>query len=67
MAKSQLTTAIGDTMVEKRSPNYTKSEYEQKFYGNDNYTTFDRELKVEGNDQDSVKWTSTYVKGKVMP
>jgi len=54
-------------MVDKRSPYYLKSEYEQKFYGNDNYTTVERELKVEGNNRDAVETTSVWVKGKVMP
>ena len=54
-------------MVEKRSPYYTKSEFEQKYYGNENYTTFERELKVDGKDRDNVKATSVWTKAKVMP
>jgi len=54
-------------MTDKRSPDYLKSEYRQSVYGNENYTTLERELKVEGKDEDSVRWTSVFTKGKVMP
>ena len=54
-------------MVNKSSPHYLKSTYEDRFYGNDNSTTYERKLVVEGNDKDYVKTTAGDIQRRVMP
>ncbi len=53
-------------MVDKKSPYYVKSEFSNRFYGNENSTTFERGLKVTGKDKDHVKYTASYVQNEVM-
>ena len=53
-------------MVDKKSPYYVKSEFEQGFYRTEDSTTFARELKVSGNEEDHVKYTAVFTKKEVM-
>lgn len=53
-------------MVDKKSPYYVKSEFEQGFYGSKNSTTFERELKVTGKDKDHVKHAASFTQHEVM-
>ena len=53
--------------VNKNSPYYMKSSYEQKLYGNENYTTFEREFKIDGKDKEEVRAAAPWIKGDVMP
>ena len=53
--------------MDKSSPNYMKSSYERKLYGNDNHTTFEREFKIDGRDREEVRAAAPWVKKDVMP
>jgi len=53
--------------MNKNSPNYLKSSYESKFYGNDNYTTLERNFEISGKDKEEVRVAAPWVKKSVMP
>jgi len=54
-------------MVDKSSPYYLKSSYEDRFYGDEKSTTYERKLRVEGNEKDFVKDAAGDIKARVMP
>lgn len=56
----------GDVMVDKRSPYYLKSEFEESYTGTENSTTYERELKVDGT-TDQVRFGAPCIKAKLMP
>lgn len=59
-------TSGGDSM-NKNSPNYMKSSYERKLYGDENYTTFERNFEINGSDKEEVRAAAPWVKKSVMP
>ena len=52
--------------MNKNSPDYMKSSFERKLYGNENYTTYEREFKIEGKESEKVRGAAG-VKNDVMP
>jgi len=66
-AEKQVTSLFGDSMVNKKSPYYVRSEFTRRVYGNDNYTTLERKLKVTGMDRSRVKSEAEMTKSRVMP
>ena len=53
--------------MNKNSPNYMKSSYERKLYGDENYTTFERNFEISGKDKEEVRVAAPWVKKSVMP
>ena len=53
--------------MNKNSPNYMKSSYERKLYGDENYTTFERNFEINGSGKEEVRVAAPWVKKSVMP
>lgn len=53
--------------MRKNSPEYMKSSFERKLYGDENYTTFERNFEINGNDKGEVRAAAPCVKRSVMP
>lgn len=53
--------------MDKKSPNYVKSSYDEKLYGDDSYTTFERNLSIDGNNSEKVSSVTPHIKSSVMP
>ena len=53
--------------MDKKSPTYMRSSFEQKLYGDDNYTTFERSFSIDGKSSGEVRGAAPWVKRSVMP
>jgi hypothetical protein len=53
--------------IKKNSPDYMKSSFERKLYGDENYTTFERNFEINGKDKEEIRAAAPWVKRSVMP
>ena len=57
---------MSDKTVDRKSPNYLKSEYAHGAYGNENSVTYERDLKLSG-DKEGLKDNASWLQRRVMP
>lgn len=53
-------------MVNKKSPDYLKSEFASGAYGNENSVTYERDMKISG-DKECVEKNAAWLQRRVMP
>jgi len=65
-AENGLGDEMSDKTVDRKSPNYLKSEYAHGAYGNENSVTYERDLKLSG-DKEGLKDNASWLQRRVMP